>query len=665
MRTMNLLILVVGLLLTPLAVTLAATAEPQQPPRAKSRSTQIEKTLVDYYHQMSVPKPLVVRSGDEWKAHQARLKKRVAQCVGLDPLPDRLPLDVHASSPLDHPWCTVRRIAYQLWPGVYSTGLLYLPKQLSERPAPAMLCPHGHWAHGNAEPDVQKRCLNFARLGYVTFSSTQNHYEDLWVGVSHQTLMIWNNIRALDYLESLPEVDRTRIGVAGASGGGLQSQMLVALDPRVKAACIVGLTCDFREIMFFDRCHCACNHFPQVMRFTDHPEISSLGLPAAVEYLTMNDWTKTFQQNDFPTVRQLYAANGAPDRVNCKYFNTPHSYDKPKREETYGWMQRWVRGLPSAAPVPEPETTTFPVDVIVGLKTPVAADKGFAEIGRIYRQQRGYRAPVLTGRADWQSYRDRMAGALKDLLGEEVALPRKTTAPQVIATRDEGELVVERIDTPSEGPIVVPTIVLCPSKPAVKRLPVVVLCSGAGKESLLEEKGPGSARELARAGSLVALADVRFVGESAPGGKDEARRRQAWDRNGIVWGRPVSGMTLSDLRAVLDALCDRTDVDPGRVGFVSRGSGGLAIAMLFAAAVDRRVATVDVDLSGCSFTGHSLPLVCGVLQHGDVLQWASLVADRKLTIRNVPQNGSPDWLRAAFAAAGNGPGLRWLSGKGR
>ena len=134
------------------------------------------KMLVDYYHQMSVPKPFVVREGDAFEKHRDDLRKKVFESAGLWPLPKRVPLDVHQSPPLEHPWCTVRRIYYQLWPGVYSAGLLFMPKQLTEKPAPAMLCPHGHWRDGNAHPEVQKRCLNFARLGYVTFSSTQDHY---------------------------------------------------------------------------------------------------------------------------------------------------------------------------------------------------------------------------------------------------------------------------------------------------------------------------------------------------------------------------------------------------------------------------------------------------------------------------------------------------------
>ena len=360
----------------------AMAAEPSQDTGAAAQTLQLDapKLLTDYFEQMSRAKPLVVRTGDEWQTHRRQLREFVLQCVGLWPLPERVPLDVHESAPLDHPWCTVRRVYYQLWPGVYSSGLLFLPKQLPERPAPAMLCPHGHWENGNAHPEVQKRCLNLARLGYVTFSTTQNHYEDPALGVSHQTLMVWNNIRGLDYLESLPDLDRTRIGVAGASGGGLQTQMLTAVDPRVKAATIVGLTCDFRQIMFPGATHCACNHFPNVMRRTDHPEISTLGLPAAVQYLTMNDWTKSFEADNFPTIQKLYAAHACGDRVFCKYFNTEHSYDRTKREYTYWWMDRWLRNQTAESPAAEPETQTFPVETILKLSADVPGNKGFPEI---------------------------------------------------------------------------------------------------------------------------------------------------------------------------------------------------------------------------------------------------------------------------------------------
>jgi dienelactone hydrolase len=506
---------------------------------------------------------------------------------------------------------------------------------------------------------VQKRCLTFARLGYVTFSSTQNHYEDLCMGVSHQTLMIWTNMRALDYLETLPEVDRARIGVAGASGGGLQTQMLAALDERVRAATIVGLTCDFRRIMFPDRHHCTCNHFPQVMQYTDHPEISALALPAPLQFLTMNDWTKDFDEESFPAIKDLYSANGFPDRVDLKYFDTPHSYDRAKRERTYWWMEKWVRGRDSGGPVPEPDDVkTFPVETLTKLSVDVPDNKGFGEIGRIYRDQRGYEVPALSTPEDWREYRRRMIGDLQKLLGEQAVLPRRSAEPLALSTKTEGGLVVERVGYPSEGGIIVPSVVLR-SESAEGKLPVVLICGESGGEKLLEQEGPDSPAALAQGGRLVVLPDVRCYGRLfSTGGKDDALQRRAWERNGIVWGRPVPGMACTDLSAVLDGLGSRPDADAADVTVISRNSGALAVAAIFAAALDGRIRSIDVDLAGACFEKRNLPLVPCVLQHGDVLQWAALVADRRLTICNLPpQAGEPEWLANVFALGGNSDGL--------
>ncbi len=638
-----------------------AAEQPPADPPAQPGAAQLPtaRMLTDYYNQMSVPKPFEVRSGDEWTAHRDQLRKKVFKSVGLLPLPKRVPLDVHSSEPLEHPWCTVRRIHYQLWPGVYASGLLFMPKQLPEKPSPAMLCPHGHWKDGNAHPEVQKRCLNFARLGYVTFSPPQDHYEDLYIGVSHQTLMIWSNIRALDYLESLPEVDNARIGVAGASGGGLQTQMLTALDDRVKAATVVGLTCDFREIMFPERHHCTCNHFPGVMRFTDHPEISTLGLPTPLQFLTMNDWTKNFERDNLPTIQKLYAANGHPDRVDCKYYDTPHSYDKQKRERTYWWMERWVRGNADAGPASEPEDTeTFSVETLKDLSAEVPHNKGFAEIGRIYMEERSYKRPKLSTIDQWAEYRRGMLLALGGLLGIDAELPRTHTDLQKLGSQTDDGLLVEHVAYPSEGGLLVPTIVVRPQD-TEDILPVVILLSEAGKDAHLNQTAPGSPRQLAKEGSLVVLPDVRGHGAMFATTDNTDRQQAAWQRNGIVWGRPESGTTATDIRAVLDGISKRSGADLTRVKIVTRKSGGLAVAALFAAAFDSRIKSADIDLAGHCFQKRDLPLVSNVLEHGDILEWAALLADRKLTLRGVPpEAGDPAWLGEVFTLSANADGLQ-------
>ncbi|MBL7223571.1 MAG: hypothetical protein ISS72_06950 [Candidatus Brocadiae bacterium] len=660
------------------SASLASAAEPR--PEVFPSRRDAASMLIRYFERTCTPKPFEIREAEAFRAHQRELRTRLLACAGLWPLPERVPLDVHASKPLDHEWCTIRRIYYRLWPGVYGDGLLFLPKGTGKGPGPAVLCPHGHWRDGSAHPEVQRRCLVLAKLGYVVFSPTQDHYEDPALGISHQTLMVWGNMRALDYLQSLPQVDGTRIGCAGASGGGLQTQMLVAVDARVRAATICGMTCDYREIVFPGRTHCGCNHFPSIMRYTDEPEISALGLPTPVQYLTMNDWTRSFAKNNYPTIRRLYEANGLKGRVDCKYWPTGHSYDKPKRERTYWWMDKWLRGIGRGEPIAEPEVKTLPVKTLLALEAAVPASRGFRHITRLYEKTVRYATPRFVDRQAWVSYRDAMRSSLRELLSTPAASPKAET--ERISVGDFAGLAIERLLCASEEGILVPVIVLRPAN-AEGKLPAAILCSDAGKAALRAAKGAGSAMALARAGSLVALPDVRFVGELSlsafagqskklvqfrpcsplPEGKPNTFRA-AWERNAMLWGRPLPGMAATDLRCVVAYVARRDDVDRRRIRLVARGN--VAVAALFAAAADERVSALDIHLGGRCFETRNLPLVPFVLRHGDVLQWAALLADRRLTLGGVPKEaGDPEWLRHAFEAVGNAGGLKLPSGRSR
>ena len=137
-------------------------------------------------------------------------------------------------------------------------------------------------------------------------------------------------------------------------------------------------------------------------------------------------------------------------------------------------------------------------------------------------------------------------------------------------------------------------------------------------------------------------------------------QRVTWERNGIDWGRPVPAMDCTDLRSILDGLAAMqwSNMDLSHVSIITRGSPGLAIAALFATTLDPRIGSVDLDFAQGCFEKRNLPVVANVLRYGDVLQWAALAADRKLTLRNVPtEAGDTHWLTEAFVAVQNPNGL--------
>jgi hypothetical protein len=651
--------------------------------------------MLHYFDAMSVPKPFLVRTGRDWENRRAEVRSKMLKSMNLDPLPERIPLDPHYSEAIDYPWCTLRKVAYQLWPGVYSRGLLYMPKELSEKPAPAVLCCHGHTDDGYADADEQRRYLTFARMGFVTFVTPQDHHEDLPRGYSHQTYMVWNNMRALDFLESLPEVDRNRLGVNGLSGGGLQSQMLVALDSRLKAATIAGITTDFRESMFSYRHHCECNHWPDMMTFTDEPEISALGFPAAVQFLTMDDWTAHFAADNFPTIQAIYRDNGFPDRVECGYWPTGHLYDKVKRERTYWWMQKWVRGDRKAAIPSEPSDLPIvfpPRALLEDLPVAVPGERTFeAYVRSVFKRADGLGRDAKGGEA----YRAGMAAGLTFVLGEAQALPAEgIVSSRTLSPGWAAGLAVEEIVIPSEGEILIPALVIGPD-PKAWNGTIEIDLSEQGRAAA--PAGPESYVARARKGTVVVLPDLRFSGDyavrrlagrlrpelsrfkqayplrvPAEPADQAANVAAAWDRNGIIWGRPVTGMMVHDLRSVIDALLKRAGFEKFRVVVVTKDTSALAAAALFAACLDPRIAAVDADFKGFRYEKSgpwkddfsALPLVSRILRFGDIPQWAVLLADRGLTLRGVPMAlAERRVLESAFSRFGNGKRLTLMTAR--
>jgi len=210
----------------------------------------IYRTLNDRYL------PPVAASRDEWERRAAALREHVLASAGLLPLPERTPLRAVVFDELAASDYTVSKVYFESLPGFFVTGNLYRPAGTG--PFPAVLSPHGHWAYGRlVDTPVASgpgRAINLARQGFVVFAYDMVGYNDsrqlthgfggrrekLW-GLSLAGLQLWNSIRALDFLESLPDVRRDAIGATGESGGGTQTFLLAAADPRVAVAVPVNM----------------------------------------------------------------------------------------------------------------------------------------------------------------------------------------------------------------------------------------------------------------------------------------------------------------------------------------------------------------------------------------------------------------------------------------
>ncbi len=147
---------------------------------------------------------------------------------------------------------------------------------------------------------------------------------------------------ALDFLESLPYVQRDAIGATGASGGGTQVFLLAAVDERVAVAAPVNM------ISLHMQGGCLCENQPGLRLDTNNVEIAATIAPRPLLMVSATgDWTTNTMQREYPAVRALYALRGAADRVHGVQFDAPHNYNRDSREAVYAWMARWLQKAPA------------------------------------------------------------------------------------------------------------------------------------------------------------------------------------------------------------------------------------------------------------------------------------------------------------------------------
>ena len=321
---------------------------------------------------------------EAWNARAAYLRQHILASAGLLPLPDRTPLNPVVSGEVRHADFIVERVYFESLPGFFVTGNLYRP--IGPGPFPAILSAHGHWTNGRLEHTAINsgpgRAIGLARQGFVVFTHDMIGYNDsrqvphtfggpresLW-GLSLGGLQLWNAMRALDFLETLPYVRRDGFGMTGESGGGTQTFLLAAVDPRVSVAVPVNM------ISLTMQGGCLCENMPGLRLDTNNVEIAATIAPRPLLMVSATgDWTAETMEREFPAVRSAYALFGAEPKVNAVRFTAEHNYNKDSREAMYAWMARWMQNAPADAKRPEKSFTPDPLtDLLVfyGVTRPV------------------------------------------------------------------------------------------------------------------------------------------------------------------------------------------------------------------------------------------------------------------------------------------------------
>jgi dienelactone hydrolase len=337
---------------------------------------------------------------EAWNARAERLRTQVLISQGLYPLPTKTPLNAVIYGKLDRGDYTVEKVFFESQPGFFVTGNLYRPVGKTGK-LPAILCPHGHWNNGRfydsgrdnvrrsivegaerfeegGRSPLQSRCVQLARMGCVVFhydmlgyaDSIQLSFElahrfgippndprasmnktDAWGLFSPQAeshlqsvmgLQTWNSIRSVDFVESLPDVDPSRIGVTGSSGGGTQTFLLAGVEPRIAVAVPAVMVSTAMQG------GCTCENACLLRVGTGNVELAALFAPKPLMCISADDWTKEMPTKGFPELQQHYAMLGAPKNVAHRpLLQFGHNYNYVSRAGMYSWFNKNFKlGIP-------------------------------------------------------------------------------------------------------------------------------------------------------------------------------------------------------------------------------------------------------------------------------------------------------------------------------
>lgn len=295
----------------------------------------------------------------EWQARAAHLRNQVTSAAGLLPMPPKTPLRAQVFGRIAYKDYSIEKVYIETLPGFYLAGNLYRPLGRPGR-HPGVLAPHGHAQYGRLEHgplfSVPARGINMARQGYVVFGYDMVGYNDtmqmphVWGGQRELlwsfgplALQTWNSIRALDFLESLPDVDPERLSVTGESGGGTQTFMLTAVDERPKVSSPVNM------ISAIMQGGSPCENQANLRVGTYNVEIAALMAPRPMLMVAATgDWTKNTPREEYPAMKAIYALYDRASSVETVQFDSPHNYHKESREAVYKFFAKHVLKDPNA-----------------------------------------------------------------------------------------------------------------------------------------------------------------------------------------------------------------------------------------------------------------------------------------------------------------------------
>lgn len=613
---------------------------------------------------------------DVAKWQQERRDFFVRQLGGF---PKRTPLYPQVTGKRTFDDYRIEKVIFESQPGFHVTATLYLP--LGAGPFPAVLHPTGHSSNAKARDLYQQASIVIAEGGCAVlcydplgqgerrhffqengksrFASTQEHQlinqGCVLLGSNTARYMIWDGMRAIDYLQGRTDIDPKRIGCTGISGGGTNTSYLMALDDRIVSAAPGCYLTGFRALLSTIGLQDAeQNIHGQIAFGMDHADYVLMRAPqptlimaATHDYFDIEGAWRLFRQ-----AKRTYTRLGFPERVDLVEPDTKHGFPTEMRLASANWMRRWL--LDTNETVTEPdfqiladeELFCTPQGQVLKLAGARSAFDLNVEWNESFRAQR---------EKNWKlENRKNALAKVRELIGVDMPDGRPKPTAETCGTIARNGYVIERLVIKSEPSIVLPALFFLPAAlgdtDTGDKDAFAIYLHGEGK--LVDAESGGPIEELVKNDATVLAVDLRGMGETATAG---GRRsfdvligpdwRETTLANSLA--RPYVGMRVHDVYQCVRFLRERFGRPELAPDLIAVGQAG--VPALHAAALEPqlfgRVRLCETIRSWSDVVETHVAvkqqanLVFGALRHYDLPNLVASLPPKKLMIEDPAEPG--------------------------
>jgi dienelactone hydrolase len=530
-----------------------------------------------------------LKSAIDWDKRSQTIRDSMISWTG--PFPERTPLNTRITGRIERDKYTVENVLFESRPNFLVSANLYLPKGIPF-PRPAVLNVIGHAAIGKATEKTQRISIAQVKNGFVVLTidcigQGERQISDYtsWStapGNAHQIIgtqaficgtnvfnfMVWDAIRAIDYLVSRPEVNAEKISITGSSGGGMMSTYILPFEKRIAVSVP---TCNPNTWSYRVHANLSCDHeqiffgaFVSAIDPRGDPLFTQIPKPLLINATRddhLNPPRGVWDLSNW--LFKSYSAHGVPEKFNTSMVKAAHDYNKEQREVTNSWMLRWTGG--NASDFLEED---FAIEK--------EKDLWAARDGSVYNEP-GSRKPqelvldyLAKHKAKWGSvntdkalkvHKTEMAKLIKSEL--HTNLDNITVEGNLEGYRQVGEIKLRSFILKPEGGIILPGIML---EPVTKNSnqDVILYISQNGKSDILKEQD--IVKKILLGGSIICAIDLRGIGETSP------------DMAGMFWdflsGKPIFGQRVRDVLATIKWLKE-SEIKAQNIKFWGKGMGAL------------------------------------------------------------------------------------------